>query len=134
MAKRRPWRVEFTYKGEPLTKSNAHKFYRGKVRIPKKIKDYEEGLKQYARKVMRRTKRRPTKSLVKVRITYYVGTTRTKDLQNLPKTTLDALNEIVYKDDKQVHELHIKKRLDRNNPRIHIVIQQTQDSNWKNKV
>lgn len=129
--KRKPWRIEFTFRGEPLTKSNAHKFYRGKVYIPKVIQDYEAALKKHAIKVMRRKKRRLTGKLVKIKINYYLGSKRRKDLLNLPKTTCDALNEATYKDDWQIHEASLKRRLDRKNPRVHIIIEEVTDKAWE---
>jgi len=131
MAKRKPWRIELIFFGEPLTKSNAHKFYRGKVYIPKKIKDYESSLKTFAKAVMKKEKRQPTKKLVKIKIVYYYGTKRRKDLLNLPKTTCDALNETVYKDDSQIHQASLKKKLDRDNPRVHIIVEEMRDSSWE---
>jgi Holliday junction resolvase RusA-like endonuclease len=131
MAKRKPWRVEFVFPGEPLTKSNAHKFYRGRVYIPKKIRDYEAALKAFAKKIMKKEKKRPTKKLVKIKIVYYYGTKRRKDLLNLPKTSCDSLNGVVYKDDSQIHQATIRKKLDRKNPRVHIVVEETRDSSWE---
>jgi Holliday junction resolvase RusA-like endonuclease len=131
MAKRKPWRIEFTFKGEPLTKSNAHNFFRGKVSIPARIRKYEAALKAYAIKVMRRRKRRLTGKLVKIKIVYYVGSKRRKDLLNLPKTTCDALNMATYRDDWQIHEAALKRRLDRKNPRVHIIIEETRDLSWE---
>lgn len=130
VARKKPWRVEFTFLGEPLTKSNAYKLYKGKVRIPKRIQNYEASLKVYAIDYMRRKKKHITKSLVKVTITYYLGTKRVKDLQNLPKSSLDAFNNVIYVDDSQVHELKIKKKLDRKNPRIHVVVTKMTDKQW----
>ena len=101
------------------------------MRIPAKIKKYEQALHDFAKKAMKRAKRRLTKKLVKVRIIYYLGTKRRKDLQNLPKTTMDALNGAVYKDDSQVHDLHIIKKLDRKNPRIRITIEEMSDAKWE---
>ena len=43
---------------------------------------------------------------------------------------MDALNEAVYVDDSQVHELSITKKLDRKNPRIRIIVQEMSDSAW----
>jgi Holliday junction resolvase RusA-like endonuclease len=131
MAKRKPWRIEFTFRGEPLTKSNAHGFFRGKVSIPARIRNYEAALKAHAIKVMRRKRRRITGKLVKIKIVYYVGSLRRKDLLNLPKTTCDALNEACYRDDFQIHAASIKRRLDRKNPRVHIIIEETRDPDWE---
>ena len=131
MAKRRRFKISFTFKGEPLTKSNNAKWWKGRMRIPARIKKYEQALHDYAKKVMQRSKRRITKKLVKVKVIYYLGSKRRKDLQNLPKTTMDALNGAVYKDDSQVHDLHIIKKLDRKNPRIRITIEEMSDAKWE---
>lgn len=129
MAKRK-FKISFVFLGEPLTKSNNVKWWRGKMRIPARIKRYEQALHDFAKKKMEKAKRKPTKKLVKVKIIYYLGTKRRKDLQNLPKTTMDALNEAVYVDDSQVHELSITKKLDRKNPRIRIIVQEMSDPAW----
>jgi len=131
VAKRRRFKISFTFKGEPLTKSNNAKWWKGRMRIPARIKKYEQALHDYAKKVMQRSKRRITKKLVKVKVIYYLGSKRRKDLQNLPKTTMDALNGAVYKDDSQVHDLHIIKKLDRKNPRIRITIEEMSDAKWE---
>jgi Holliday junction resolvase RusA-like endonuclease len=125
------FKITFTFKGEPRTKSNAHQFRGKKVFIPAYIRQYEKALKEYARAVMKRRKKRPTKKLVRVKAVYYLGTKRRKDLQNLPKTTMDALNDVVYVDDSQIHEMHIRKRLDRNNPRVTITIEEMSDLSWE---
>jgi Holliday junction resolvase RusA-like endonuclease len=131
MAKRKPWRIEFTFLGEPLTKSNAHKFFRGKVYIPARIRNYEASLKKYAIQCMKKKRRRPISKLVRIKIVYYYGTKRRKDLMNLPKTTCDALNMAVYKDDCQIHEATLKRRLDRKKPRVHIIVEEMSDPKWE---
>jgi len=132
MAKtKQPWRIEFEFPGEPLTKSNAHHFKRGRVYIPKRIVNYERALHLYAKAIMRKLKRRVTGKLLKIKIVYYLGTKRRKDLLNLPKTTCDALNAAAYKDDFQIHKATIERHLDRDNPRVHLVIEEMSDSKWE---
>jgi len=58
---------------------------------------------------------------VKVSIWYYFPNKMRRDIQN-DKLTLDALENIIYKDDKQVAELHLYKRFKKNNPYTKIVI------------
>lgn len=58
---------------------------------------------------------------IKVSIWYYFKDKRRRDIQN-DKLTLDSMEGIVYKDDKQVAELHLYKRFKKNNPRTRIVI------------
>jgi len=131
MAKRKPWRVEIVFPGDPRTKSNSHFFSGGRVYIPKEIKAYEAALKDFGFKVMKTNKRKPTAKLVRFTATYYYGTKRTKDLLNLPKSSADAMNEVVYKDDFQIHEAHLYRHLDRKNPRVHIIIEEMSDKEWE---
>ena len=59
---------------------------------------------------------------VKVSVWYYFKDKRRRDIQN-DKLTLDALEEIVIKDDSQVYELHLYKRFDKKNPHTDIIIE-----------
>ena len=47
---------------------------------------------------------------------------RVRDSDNLAKLVLDALNKILWKDDRQVPDLTIRRRLDRANPRTEATI------------
>lgn len=127
--------IEFTHPGEPLTKANAHIFRRkggkGTVFIPKRISEYETGLHDHAKTIMGR--KQPTKSLVSITIHYYYGSKRRKDIQNLSKTQCDALNNVVYVDDSQIHEIHEYKHLDRKNPRVVIKVCEITDPSWENE-
>lgn len=124
--------VAFTFKGEPLTKSNNY-FFKGHIFVPTKIRKYEKSLKDYAKSVMQKTY--PNYGLLDrslhMTIHYYLGTKRRKDIVNLPKTTTDALNEAVYEDDSQIAECHIFRHLDRKNPRLEIVISEMDDTLWQ---
>jgi hypothetical protein len=57
-----------------------------------------------------------------VSITLYFGTKRKADLDNFNKLSLDALGGIVYEDDSQIAELHLKRAYDKVRPRIEIAI------------
>ena len=58
---------------------------------------------------------------LKVSIWYYFPNKMRRDIQN-DKLTLDAMEGIIYKDDKQVQELHLYKRYKKSNPYTKIVI------------
>ena len=47
----------------------------------------------------------------------YPGRSLTPDIDNLLKLVLDALNTVVYKDDRQVLEVKMRKYLSSDNPR-----------------
>lgn len=121
--------IVFTYRGEPITKSNSTFFGKGRAFIPARYKNYEKGLKEAAKVAIK--KKKPTSSLVVMEVWYYVGSKRRKDLPNLPKTTTDALNEVLYDDDFQIHDMIIHRRLDRDDPRIEIAIWEIKDKDWK---
>ena len=52
----------------------------------------------------------------------FVGTLRTIDLDNIFKNVLDGLKCVAFPDDRQVHELHGYKALDRDHPRLEVEI------------
>ncbi len=62
---------------------------------------------------------------VRVEITLYHGTKRVSDWDNFHKLSMDALTDIVWKDDSQIVEAHVKKRYDKSNPRIEIEVYET---------
>ena len=67
----------------------------------------------------------------KIKLIYYYGCKRRKDLLNLPKTTCDALNKAVYEDDSQIHDARVIRRLDRDHPRVHIIVKEMRDKLWE---
>ena len=123
--------LELTYRSEPLTKSNQTFFGRGRAYIPKKVQIYESELREAAMEAVKQAKHKRLKGLIIMEIWYYVGTKRRKDLPNLPKTTTDALNEVVYHDDFQIHDMIIHRRLDREDPRVEIKLWMTKDAEWE---
>lgn len=130
----RKFKIDFEFLGEPLTKSNQAKWWRGHMHIPSHIRRYEQALHDFAKNIMQQVNKKPTNKLVRVKITYYLKSKRRKDLQNLPKTTMDALNAAVYIDDSQVHDLHIVKKLDRDNPRTRISVEEMSDPIWEKSI
>ena len=122
-----PRRVSFTYEGEPISKSNALKRGKGKhVYKDAKFDTYEKSLRVAAAAAMFTDP--PFEGPCTVYLRYYFGSYRLKDLTNMPKTTCDALNGIVYKDDSQIVNAQLEKRYDKENPRVEIVVQELPDS------
>jgi len=58
---------------------------------------------------------------VSVKASFYFGSLR-GDLDNRIKVLLDVLQGITYADDRQVHALCAVRRLDRQNPRVEVVV------------
>jgi Holliday junction resolvase RusA-like endonuclease len=122
--------LRLTYRSEPLTKSNQTFFGRGRAYIPQKVQDYEKELQEAASTAVKKARLKRLKGFIIMEIWYYVGSKRRKDLPNLPKTTTDALNETVYHDDFQIHDMVIHRRLDREDPRVEITLWETRDAEW----
>lgn len=64
----------------------------------------------------------PINVKVAVTATVYFGDRR-RDLDNVMKPLFDALEGVVYRNDRQIHEIHFRKALDRQNPRIEMEIE-----------
>lgn len=56
----------------------------------------------------------------KVEIVAYYKDNRRRDIDNGLKMVLDSLTGIVLKDDSQISDLHIQKRLDKESPRVEL--------------
>ncbi|AVT83677.1 RusA family crossover junction endodeoxyribonuclease [Rhodopseudomonas palustris] len=65
---------------------------------------------------------KPSKERIALHVTYFFGSKRLRDLDNMNKLTLDALTGIVYEDDSQIDELHIYRAYDKECPRIAIAV------------
>lgn len=63
----------------------------------------------------------PTARLVAVRLTFF-RPRLSRDVDNSIKIVLDSLNGVVYDDDRQVDEMHIYRRLDREHPRVEVEV------------
>lgn len=68
-------------------------------------------------------KRRPMLTgRLRVDFTAYFATQRARDIDNVPKLALDALQGICYGNDSQIDELRIVRRHDPKKPRLEIEI------------
>lgn len=56
-----------------------------------------------------------------INVTFYVKNSR-GDLDNLLKGFLDSLTGIVWRDDKQISEIHCFREIDKDDPRIELFI------------
>jgi crossover junction endodeoxyribonuclease RusA len=115
--------VKLVFEGEP--KSTQH-IYRSACRgrfpttyMTREGKLIKEGYRWEARAQWRQ---RALKGELYVAVEFYFATRRRRDLDNQNKLILDALSGIVYEDDSQVAELTLRRRFDKDNPRIEISI------------
>lgn len=76
----------------------------------------------YIKQIREQFKGGPTDKDLYVRMWLYMGNRRKADIDNFNKLVFDALEKIVYEDDKQILELHITKHYDKENPRVELTV------------
>lgn len=64
------------------------------------------------------------KENIKVTMDFYINNQRKNDIDNFVKPMLDFMGEIVFVDDRQVVDLHVRKFYDKENPRVIITVEE----------
>jgi crossover junction endodeoxyribonuclease RusA len=108
--------MHFIIPGPPVPKGRPRLGHGRRIYTPPKTANYEAWVRVYALQA----KVRPVEGPVYMALDFYLENRRTKDLDNLAKAILDALNGVAYRDDNQVKEVRMRKRLDRDNPRTEV--------------
>ena len=88
------------------------------VFLTKEAKAYKELVKWTARQQYRGE---PLDCPIKIKVIYYFPNHKRRDILN-DKLTFDALEGIIFDDDKQISEAHIYRKYDKKNPLTEIVI------------
>lgn len=98
----------FKFNCHAITKDNSHSVTRTGVRfLAKKYKDFEKLLvRQFEAQKCADFKRFDEGDLC-VSLNYTFKNRVHSDAGNLPKSTLDAFNKIIWKDDRQIHHLSV---------------------------
>ena len=96
--------VRFTIRGEPKSKQRPRVTARGTY-TPAETREAEQRI----RTAWAETQAEPFTYQVVVTIDFYNGNKRRRDLDNMAKLVLDALNKVAYADDYQVVGLNLRK-------------------------
>jgi Holliday junction resolvase RusA-like endonuclease len=113
--------VTITLSGEPKSTNHLYKSVcRG--RFPSVYLSNEgRALKEaYTWEAKAQWRGKPLEGDVALSVTFFFGTKRKTDLDNFNKLWQDALSGIVYQDDGQIAELHLRRSYDKARPRIEI--------------
>lgn len=112
--------VRFEVPGEPRSKGRPRVTQRGTY-TPKETLVAE----RIVRDAWRATGKEPFQFQLLVEIDFYNGNKRRRDLDNMAKLVLDALNKEAYDDDNQVVELNLRKfYTDKDNARTVITLRE----------
>lgn len=104
-----PWQRGATYQGRRLT--------------PKAQREYQRAVRWAGMCALaERGGPWPDRSRFAVELVVYEPDARRRDLDNQAKTVLDAMNGVVWADDSQIDALTVVRRLDRERPRVEVLV------------
>ena len=98
---------------------STNKLYQGRRFLTKEGKANKEAISWEAKAQW--MPRKPITGKIATTARLYFKDGRMLDIENL-KALWDSLSGIVYEDDRQIHELHIFKEIDKQRPRVEITI------------
>jgi len=114
--------VRATHTGEPIPKARARYSRRsGRMFTPGETKDHQEELANIARSQIGAAEPDGDWAFG-IRAVFYVQTHHRKDVDNMLKAVLDAMNKIVFRDDMQVKEIMGWSVMDCERPRTEFVV------------
>ncbi len=114
-----------TLKGNPRSTQTLYKMCsRGKFVTMYMSKLGKDLKKSYQEQAWEQWLSDPLDCDLEIFIKLYFGTKRKADWDNFHKLSMDALTGIVWEDDSQIQEAHVKKLYCKENPRIEIKIKQ----------
>jgi crossover junction endodeoxyribonuclease RusA len=116
--------LHFVVPGPPLPKQRARQGRGGHWYTPQPTRDYEQAVSAYAMvsRVRSRWGRADARCRFVVTVDAYLPDERTRDIDNVGKSVLDALNHNVWRDDRQVSRLVVNRHIDRSAPRTEVTI------------
>ena len=107
--------------GRPISKDNEKIANRqGRFFLSAKYKNYARDIQTQFCSQFPNFK--PYENDLTVVMIFYFEDKRCLDLSNAPKSICDALQNFLYKNDKQICELHLFKFFDKENPRTEIIV------------
>ena len=114
--------VSFHVWGTPVAKQSFRVREDGRHYQSARVKDWQRTVAQWANVAM--SQYGPMAGDLSVSLEFYMPNRRRVDLDNLSKAVCDALQDIVYQDDKQIVELHLAKFIDRDNPGVGVQVRE----------
>lgn len=117
--------IEILVEGEPIPAARP-RFSGGRVYQPKRNSDYRQRIQTAARSVM--NGQEPLKGEICAQVKLFRKYKPTAkifgDVDNFLKNIFDAMNSVVYVDDRQIVRCVVEKHLDKVNPRAEIQVEE----------
>ena len=122
--------LTITIDGPPVPKQrprHVRRYDNVIIFTPKKTVKFEKAVKMQAVKALHEWDDEnfgdwDTSARFEVSMFFFFPDRRNRDLDNCVKSITDALNKVVYDDDRQIDEIHAVRDVDRHNPRTVVVV------------
>jgi Holliday junction resolvase RusA-like endonuclease len=114
--------IEFFVTGEPVPKQSFRAGGRNGGHTDPRVKAWQTSVGWEAQSAKITEMVVCTKAPVVVSLDFYLGNRRIVDLDNLSKGVLDGLKGVLFVDDSQVVELHLRKFIDKQHPGVNVEI------------
>lgn len=116
--------LEYVIPGPPQPKERPRRGRLGRWYTPDATKRYERHVKGCAVAAkMAHGECWPMGAAYRVKMLVWFQDLRRRDLDNVVKAVLDGLNGVLWDDDSQVVELSIGRAVDRDRPRVDVVVE-----------
>lgn len=118
-------KLKFTVPGPPQPKERARQGKGRRWYTPERTRRYEEAVRENAQHhvFLRHGVNWRTDAQYHVELAVYFQDARSRDLDNVCKSVLDACNEVLWRDDRQVVKVTMERCIDRENPRTEVTIE-----------
>ena len=116
--------INLVFDGQPVSKDNTRaRAKNGHYFLPMKYRVWEDEKKlQFLAQKNKIKSPLPLDGELEITLEFYYKDRRFGDLGNAEKSICDALNKLLYHDDKQINVIHKYRYIDRENPRIEIEV------------
>ncbi len=119
--------MKITVFGRPISKDNQSRApsKHGRYFLHREYRDYERNVRaQVENQLSKVVGFKPFINMLRVSMIFFFQDNRHPDLFNAPKSICDALNKVLWIDDKQIVSAGLKMAIDRDNPRVEIEVEE----------
>jgi Holliday junction resolvase RusA-like endonuclease len=121
--------LAFTVPGDPVPAQMGRIGIGGKILVSGRVKGYRDKVRLHTRMHVQKQdwQRGDASARYAVTLRCFVEDNRVIDCDNLAKCILDGIKREAFHDDRQVVDLHVFKRVDRERPRVEIEVMACSD-------
>lgn len=119
-----PLRISFVVPGPPVPWQRAGTTRSGRHYTPERSKEHRAAIQKFAMvAAYRQPEWNAGATSYKLTLRFFLPDSRARDWDNLGKQVSDALNKLLYEDDRRIDEVSISKRIDRARPRTEVELE-----------